>query len=183
MNVKEEQIINAIKHSLSGLCLDIELNVNVDFCNQDIYGDLFAKYNFSLSEILQALNEYQAKSTDPYLFPFTFTFKSNYIVPINKLIVILEYCKKDFSAEAPPQNLFFGYSLLNELLFPTGETNYELQRQKALSLLTRDEVEKCSLLYNEYNELVFEIFKYRAKINVPESYEEAIKAAEAIFMS
>ena len=94
MTTKEEQIIKAIKHELSGLCLDIELNSDIDFNKQDIYGKLYSKYNFTSAEISQALKNYQSNSTDPYLFPFSFSCKGNYIIPLNEITSILKYCKK-----------------------------------------------------------------------------------------
>ena len=183
MTTKEEQIIKAIKHELSGLCLDIELNSDIDFNKQDIYGKLYSRYNFTSAEISQALKNYQSNSTDPYLFPFSFSCKGNYIIPLNEIPSILKYCKKNFNAENPPKNLSFAYSLLTDLLSPTNEANYEAHRQKALSLLTQNEIEECNSLYKQYNELFFEIFKYKAKSNASENYEEIIKYAKTIFMT
>ena len=181
MNKKEEKIIKAIKHELLGMCLDKELEADIDFSKKDICKKLYQKYNFTESEINKALKNYQENSTDPHLYPFEFGYKKyiedNKIIPLNEVVSFLEYFIKK-------QNDFYiGYSLLCDLLHPSSEESYEAHRKKALSLLNDSEIQKCKKLYQQYNDITVEIIKNRLK-DIPEkSYQEIIKYVEDIFLT
>ena len=184
----EEKIIKAIKYELLGMCLDKDLEKEIDFHKKSIFSKLTEKYGFSIEEMDCALKRYQAESQDPYLFPFEFSqksyFPSSKLIPLNEIISFSEYFTKNVDISAPSQNFFFGGSILYDLLLPSKEApEYELHRTKALSLLTVEEIKKCKALYDQYNENIFKIFKYRAEQNKTPTYEMAIEYAKGHFVA
>ena len=187
MSIKEEKIIKAIKYELLGMCLDKELEVNINFSKQVICEKLYKKYNFTETEINQALNYYQKNSTDHYLYPLEFAY-TNYIehhniIPLNEIIPFLEYFIKDLNIENPRKHFYIGYSLLSDLLNTSSEESFEEYRQKILSLLTESEIKKCEALYVEYNKLTVEIIKSRLKDIPEENRKNTVKYIEELFLT
>ena len=95
----EEKIIKAIKYELLGMCLDKDLEKEIDFHKKSIFSKLTEKYGFSIEEMNYALKRYQTESQDPYLFPFEFSqksyFPSSKLIPLNEIISFSEYFTKN----------------------------------------------------------------------------------------
>ena len=181
----EENIIKAIKYELLGMCLDRELEKEIDFRKSSIYTKLYNKYGYTSEEISAALTKYQSVSEDPYLFPFEFPnvicTEDNYIMPLNELISFLEYHLSYVNLDEQKNNLNYPRQIFSVLFEDSIDNKYSLHGKKVLSLLSIEEIKKCKDLYDKYNDIILEIIIQKAKRNNPSNCEWIIKSIEELF--